>query len=74
MHDAYSNGQVNFSAVKGSAALNKYIIYADNNQVTSGDVVEGENHVPVTIPGGTKKIRVQVTDVNGESSSVEKEI
>lgn len=68
----YSGGKVTFGVVKGTANLNKYIIYADGKEITSGTAKEGENAVTATIPSGTKKIRVQVTDVNGESASAEK--
>ena len=66
--------KVTFGVVKGTANLNKYIIYytdASDKEIeaTSGTVVEGENVVDVTIPSGYKKVRVMVTDVNGESSS-----
>ena len=71
MDTAYSGGQLHFGVVKGSANLNKYIIYVDGNQVATGDVVEGENHVTVSIESG-KTVRVQVTDVNGASNSAEK--
>ena len=66
--------KVTFGVVKGTANLNKYIIYytdASDKEIeaTSGTVVEGENVVDVTIPSDYKKVRVMVTDVNGESSS-----
>lgn len=70
----YSGGKVLFGVVKGTANLNKYIIYADDKEIASGDVSENENAVSVTLPSGTKKIRVQVTDVNGESASDEKKL
>ena len=73
----YSGGQVHFGVVKGTAALNRYIIYVTDSagteqEVTSGEVKEDSNSVAVTLPSGAKKIRVQVTDVNGESASAEK--
>ena len=71
---SYSGGKVQFGVVKGTAGLNKYIIYytgADDKEIelTSGGVQEGTNVVDVTIPEGAKSIRVMVTDINGESTS-----
>ncbi len=66
----YSGGQLTFGVVKGTAALNKYLIYIDDsNEPVASDNVKEENHIPVTVPAGAKKIRVMVTDVNGASSS-----
>ena len=74
---SYSGGRVTFGVVKGTGTLNKYIIYVTVNGKEealangSGDVKEGENVVQVTLPSGTTKIRVMVTDTNGASSSTE---
>ena len=71
----YSGGQLTFGVVKGTAALNKYIIYYTKDgeekalEGGTGDVHEEANVVTVTIPAGSTKIRVMVTDVNGASDS-----
>ena len=65
----YSGGKVTFGVVKGTAALNKYILYIDEEEMTSGDVHENDNVVPITVPEGAKSIRIMVTDVNGASAS-----
>jgi penicillin-binding protein 1A len=70
----YSGGKLTFGVVKGSSPLNKYIIYVDEVENTSGDVHEGDNVVTVTVPSGAKKIRVMVTDTNGASDSSETSI
>ena len=69
-----SAGQLSFGVVKGTANLNKYIVYIDDKEVTRGDVKEGENVVTITVPEGAKKVRVMVTDVNGASDSATKDI
>ena len=69
----YSGNKLTFGTVKGTAALNKYIIYVNDEQKASGDVKEGENIVEITF-SSEDKIRVMVTDVNGASSSDSKTI
>ena len=68
----YSGGKITFGAVKGTANLNSYIIYVDDKQVTSGALSSATTSdgyaVTVSAEHG-QKIRVQVTDVNGESAS-----
>ena len=67
--------QLTFGAIKGTANLNKYIIYVNGNQVTSGDLssaLQNDGSYVVTVEANSgDKIRVQVTDVNGESDSSE---
>ena len=69
----YSSNTLTFGAVQGSAALNKYIIYVNDTQITSGDVKD-QNTVNAITANPGDEIRVQVTDVNGASDSATYEV
>lgn len=71
----YSGGAINFGVAEGTTGLNAYIIYVNGDQKTSGKLKDvrlddGTYKVPISAAAGDT-IRVQVTDVNGESDSGE---
>jgi penicillin-binding protein 1A len=61
---------VNFTAARGSANLNKYIIYVDETQASVDTVYDGGNYATVTATSG-QTIRIQISDVNGVTHSSE---
>jgi penicillin-binding protein 1A len=70
----FSGGKLAFGAVKGTANLNAYIIYVNEKQVATGSLssaasTEGDGYVVDVEAATGDTIRVQITDVNGESAS-----